>query len=69
MYTVSCKEIEPSLGNEHHVKGMNMDDLKRNMRFHLRETHPETNMSDDEMFLIDSRVESEAESEEVLVKD
>lgn len=57
------------MGNEHSVKGMNMDDLKRNMRFHLRETHPETNLSDDEMFLIDSRVESEAEREEVIIQE
>lgn len=66
MYIVSCKNVEPSLGNDHFIKGMNMADLKRNIRFHLRETHPESYISDKEMYAIYGRVEEEAQQGDII---
>lgn len=65
MLSVYCKEVEPGLNADHKVKGLNMEDLKRNMISHLRETHPETEVPDEEMYEIDSRIESRAEEEDI----
>lgn len=69
MLSVSCKEVEPALGNEHRVKGITLEDLKMNMRSHLRETHPEIEFPDEEMHIIDSRIESEADNDAGLIEE
>lgn len=65
MLSVYCKEVEPDLNLDHKIKGLDILDLKRNMRSHLRETHPETEIQDIEMYAIDSRIESQAEEDDV----
>lgn len=50
---------------DHKVKGLNIEDLKNNMISHIRETHPETDIADGEMHAIDSRIESQAEEDDV----
>jgi predicted small metal-binding protein len=65
MLSVYCKEVEPALHADHKVKGLNVEDLKNNMISHIRETHPETEVADAEMYAIDSRIESQAEEDDV----
>jgi predicted small metal-binding protein len=63
MLSVYCKEVEPDLNIDHKVKGLDLDDLKQNMRSHLRETHPETEIEDEEMYAIDHRIQGLAEED------